>query len=106
MNLGAMMKQAQEMQAKLQEMQARLAQIELEGQAGGGMVSVLMTVKGEARKVRIDPQIVNIGDVAMLEDLVVAAINDSRSKAEQVVAKETEAMMGGLNLPPGFKLPI
>lgn len=105
-NIAQMMKQAQEMQQRLQEMQARMAQTEVEGQAGGGMVKVTMTVRGEARKLKLDPKVINPSDAEMLEDLVVAAINDARAKSESVVAAETEKMLGGMGLPPGFKLPV
>lgn len=105
-NIAQMMKQAQEMQQRLQEMQARMAQTEVEGQAGGGMVRITMTVRGEARKLKLDPKVINPSDAEMLEDLVVAAINDARAKSESVVAAETEKMLGGMGLPPGFKLPV
>ncbi len=105
-NLAQMMKQAQDMQQRMQDMQARMAQTEVEGQAGGGMVKVTMTVRGEARKVKIDPKLMTPADAEMLEDLIVAAVNDARAKAETVVSSETEKMLGGMALPPGFKLPV
>ena len=105
-NLAQMMKQAQEMQQRLQDMQARMAQTEVEGQSGGGMVKVTMTVRGEMRKIKIDPKVINASDAEMLEDLVVAAVNDARAKSEGVVSSETEKMLGGMALPPGFKLPV
>ncbi|MBI1273427.1 MAG: YbaB/EbfC family nucleoid-associated protein [Alphaproteobacteria bacterium] len=105
-NLGQMMKQAQEMQQKLQEMQQRMAATDITGKAGGGMVEITMTVKGDARRIKIDPQLINPNDKEMLEDLLVSAINDARTKAEAFIASETEKMMGGMNLPPGMKLPF
>ncbi len=104
-NLGNLMKQAQAMQEKMAEMQARLAQMEVEGQAGGGMVKAVVNGKGEVRRIRIEPSVVDPQDVAMLEDLVVAACNDARAKADAMSAEETQKLMGGLGLPPGLGLP-
>ncbi len=105
-NLGAMMKQAQEMQAKMAEMQERLEEMTVTGQAGGGMVSVAMTGKGTITGVKLDPSVVDPNDTEMLEDLLVAAFNDGRAKVEQMVAEETQNIMGGMQLPPGMKLPF
>jgi nucleoid-associated protein EbfC len=105
-NMSGMMRQAQEMQQKLQEMQQRMAQTDITGKAGGGMVEIVMTVKGDARRIKISPELINMNDKEMLEDLVVSAVNDARTKAEAFIAGETEKMMGGLNLPPGMKLPF
>lgn len=106
MNLGGMMKQVQEMQAKMAEMQERLAQAEVQGQAGGGMVVSTMNGKGELRKIKIDPQLANPAELELLEDLIVAACRDARQKAEDQIAEETKKMMGGMQLPPGVKLPF
>jgi DNA-binding YbaB/EbfC family protein len=106
MNIGNMMKQVQEMQAKMGEMQSKLAETDVEGVSGGGMVTVVMNGKAEMRKIKIDPKIVNPAEVEMLEDLIVAACNDAKQKAEKFIASETEKMMGGLKLPPGVKLPF
>lgn len=105
-NLGNMMKQAQQMQAKMQEMQAKLGEVEATGQSGAGMVSVVVNGKGELKKVKLDKSIVDPEDVEVLEDLVVAAFNDAKNKVDQMVAGETQKLMGGLGLPPGFKLPF
>jgi DNA-binding YbaB/EbfC family protein len=105
-NLGQMMKQAQAMQAKMQEIQAALERTEVPGVAGGGMVTVTVTGKGEMRRIKIDPKLVDPGEVAMLEDLIVAAANDARAKAEQQMQAEMAKLTGGLQLPPGFKLPF
>ena len=105
-NLANMMKQAQEMQAKMGELQARLEQIEVNGAAGGGMVTVTMTAKGAMRRVRIDPSLLQPADVGVLEDLIVAACNDARVKAETMMQEETRKLLGGLQLPPGMSLPI
>jgi DNA-binding YbaB/EbfC family protein len=106
MNIAGMMKQVQEMQAKMGEMQKRLAETEIQGSAGGGMVTATMTGKNELKKLKIDPKLVDPNEVEMLEDLIVAACNDARTKAEAQIASETEKMMGGLQLPPGVKLPF
>lgn len=104
-NLGNLMKQAQAMQEKMAEMQSRLGQMEVEGQAGGGMVKAVVNGKGEVRRIRIEPSVVDPQDVGMLEDLVVAACNDARAKADAMSAEETQKLMGGLGLPPGLGLP-
>ncbi len=105
-NLGQMMKQAQEMQAKMAEMQEQLAAIEVTGASGGGMIQVTLNGKGEMRRVAIDPALVDPGEVAVLEDLIVAATNDAKSKVEAQTAQKMSELTGGLNLPPGFKLPF
>jgi hypothetical protein len=105
-NLGQMMKQAQEMQAKMAEMQERLAETEVTGASGGGMIQVTLNGKGEMRGVRIDPALVDPNEVAVLEDLIVAATNDAKAKVEAQVAQKMGELTGGLSLPPGFKLPF
>ena len=105
-NLGQMMKQAQEMQAKMAEMQGRLGEIEVPGQAGAGMISVVLNGKGELRSLKIDPALVDPAEVEVLEDLIVAAFSDAKSKVEAAVQEETSKLMGGLKLPPGMKLPF
>jgi len=105
-NLGQMMKQAQEMQNRLQELQSKLAEVEMTGGSGGGMVSVTLNGKGEMRSVKIDPKLVSGGDAEMVEDLIVAAFNDAKSKVEAHMAQEMSKLTGGLNLPPGMKLPF
>ena len=105
-NLGQMMKQAQEMQAKMAEMQEQLSATEVTGSAGGGMVRVTMTGKNEARKLKIDAALINPAEAEVLEDLIVAAINDARVKAEAAAAEKMRDLTGGLQLPPGFKLPF
>jgi len=105
-NLGQLMKQAQEMQSRMQEMQAKLASVEIEGAAGGGMVKVTVNGKGEMRRLKLDPSLVDPKEVEMLEDLVVAAFNDAKAKVEAHVAGEMQKLTGGMSLPPGFKLPL
>lgn len=105
-NLGQMMKQAQAMQAKMAEMQEKLGQLEVTGQAGAGMVKATLNGKSELRRLKIDPSLVDPSEVEVMEDLIVAAINDARSKVEVAVAEEMKSVTGGLDLPPGLKLPF
>jgi hypothetical protein len=104
-NLGQMMKQAQQLQAKMTALQEQLASAEVSGSAGGGMVEVTLNGKAEARRVRIDPALVDPAEVEVLEDLLVAAINDAKAKVEATVAERMAEITGGLKLPPGFQLP-
>jgi DNA-binding YbaB/EbfC family protein len=105
-NLGALMKQAQQMQAKMAEMQEKLAAMEVVGRSGGGMVEATVSGKGEVKRVKIDRSLVNADEVEVLEDLLVAALNDARGKVEAESAEQMKSMTGGLNLPPGLKLPF
>ena len=105
-NLGQMMKQAQEMQAKMAELQARMAHVELTGTAGAGLVSITLNGKGEMRRVTIDPSLAKPDEVEVLQDLIAAAANDARAKVEARMQEETQQLMGGLGLPPGLKLPF
>ncbi|MBV9735970.1 MAG: YbaB/EbfC family nucleoid-associated protein [Acidisphaera sp.] len=105
-NLAGLMKQAQEMQGKMQEMQAKLEGLEVEGQAGAGMVSVTLNGKGDMKRVRIDPKLADPAEMEMLEDLVVAAHADARRKVEATAAEEMQKVTGGLALPGGMKLPF
>jgi nucleoid-associated protein EbfC len=105
-NIGQMMKQAQQMQERMAELQARLDQTEVTGQAGGGMVQATLTGKGELRRLKIDPSLLSPSEVTVLEDLVVAAVNDARRHVEQMVSEEMSKLTGGLKLPPGMKLPF
>ena len=106
MNINKLMKQAQEMQKKMQEMQEKMGELEVVGAAGGGMVQVTLSGKGEARKVQIDPKAIDPEDTEMLEDLLVAAINDARRKVEETTNAEMANMTSGLPIPPGMKLPF
>jgi DNA-binding YbaB/EbfC family protein len=105
-NLGQFMKQAQAMQTRMAEMQAELERIEMTGQAGGGMVKVTLNGKGEMRAIKIDPKLAEPSEVEMLEDLIIAATKDAKSKVEEHVAGEMSKLTGGLPLPPGMKLPF
>ncbi|NKB56139.1 MAG: YbaB/EbfC family nucleoid-associated protein [Alphaproteobacteria bacterium] len=105
-NLGQLMKQAQEMQSKMADMQQRLADVEITGSAAAGMVTVVLNGKGEMRKVKIDPSLIVPEEAEVLEDLIVAAQNDARAKVDAHMQEETSKMMGGVDLPPGFKMPF
>ncbi len=105
-NLGNLMKQAQQMQARMTEMQQKLAETEFTGNAAGGMVTVTLTGKGDLRGVKIDPSLIVPDDAEILEDLIVAAHNDAKAKAEQETAEQMKALTGGLKLPPGMSLPF
>ena len=103
-NIAQMMQQAQRMQENLKRVQDELALLEVTGQSGGGMVSVTITGKYEARRVHIDPSV--LGDAEMLEDLVQAAFNDAVAKANDESAKRMSAATAGMPMPPGMKLPF
>jgi len=105
-NIGQIMKQAQQMQTKMAELQEQLAGLEVSGSSGGGMVQVTMSGKGELRGVKIDPSLANPDDVEVLEDLIMAAANDAKSKVEARVQEEMQKLTGGLQLPPGMQLPF
>ena len=105
-NMNQMMKQAQEMQAKMSEMQGRLDSSEIEGSSGGGMVKVTLTGKGDLRRIAIEPSLLKPEDAEMLEDLIIAAHNDARAKVENFMQDEMAKITGGLKLPPGMKLPF
>jgi len=103
--LGNMMKQAQAMQENMQKAQEELAEMEVEGQSGGGLVSILMSCRHDVRRVKIDPEL--IGDeVDVLEDLVAAAFNDALRKVETTTQEKMGGLTAGLNLPGGMKLPF
>ena len=101
-----MMQQAQVMQKKMEEMQQKLAETEIIGKSGGGMVQITRTGKGEAKKLTIDPTLIDPSDKEVLEDLIVAAINDAKNQNESKMSDEMGKLTGGLGLPAGFKLPF
>ena len=103
-NLSQMMKQAQEMQGKMEEIQARMEEMEVTGQAGAGLVSVTLNGKGEMRGLKADPSLKD-GEISVLEDLIVAAHNNAKRQVEENTQEEMSKLTGGLNLPPGLKLP-
>lgn len=105
-NLGEMMRQAKDIQARMEEAKARIGTIESTGSAGGGLVEVTLTGKGDLRKVKIDPSLLSGAEGEILEDLIVAAHNDARAKVADQVQQEIGKATGGLSLPPGFGLPF
>ena len=105
-DLMGMMKQAKQLQEKMQQVQEEIAAMSIDGAAGGGLVAVNTNGKGDLKSVRIDPSLLKPEEVEILEDLIVAAMSDARGKAEAAVAEKMQAMTGGLNLPPGMKLPF
>ncbi len=106
MDIQQIMQQAQVMQRKMEQMQAKLGEMEVEGAAGGGLVTITMTCKGSVENVRIAPSVVDPSDVEMLEDLIKAAFNDAKAKADQTLAEETQRMMAEMGLPSNFQLPF
>jgi DNA-binding YbaB/EbfC family protein len=105
-NLAGLMKQAQQMQSKMQEMQAKLEAMEITGESGAGLVRVTLNGKSDLRKVKIDPKLLEPVDIEMLEDLLLAAHRDARTKIEAASAEEMQKVTGGMQLPPGMKLPF
>jgi DNA-binding YbaB/EbfC family protein len=103
--LAGLMKQAQQMQDNLKKAQEQLSGVEVEGQSGAGLVKVVMTCRNEVKRVSIDPSLMG-EDKDMLEDLVVAAFNDTLRRAEQTASEHMGSVTQGLPLPPGFKLPF
>ena len=104
MDFMGMMKQAAELKSKMEAMQAELDQIEVEGAAGGGMVTVRLTAKGELKAVAIDPSLMKPDEKEIVEDLVVTAHAEARRKAETLLQEKMQTLTGGLPLPPGFGL--
>ena len=105
-NIGNMMKQAQQLQKKMAEAQEKLTSIEVEGTSGGGMVKVLATAKGDIKRIMIDDTLMSKEEKEITEDLIVAAINDAKQKGEAASQEEMKSVTGGIPLPPGMKLPF
>jgi hypothetical protein len=105
-NLGQMMKQAQQMQERMAELQSKLEAVEISGASGGGLVNVTLNGKGEMRSLKIDKSLVDPNEVEVLEDLILAAVNDAKAHVEAHMADEMKKLTGGLALPPGMKLPF
>lgn len=105
-DFDSIMQMAQNAQAELQKAQDSLEKIEVEGAAGGGMVKIRATAKGRILSVDLDESLLQPSEKTMVEDLIAAAINDARSKADAAAAIEMQKMQSGLPLPPGFKLPF
>lgn len=103
-DIMGLMKQAQEMQQKMANVQAELDAIEVEGAAGGGMVTVTMTAKGVLKGVKIDPSLMVADEREILEDLIIAASSDARNRADRVMQERMAEVTKGLPIPPGMKL--
>ena len=106
MDMMKMMKQAREMQDRMMKMKADLDNITVEGQSGGGMVNATVTCGKQLKAIKIAPEVITPNDPEMLEDLIVAAVNDALCKADQKTAEETKAMMGSMGLPSDIKMPF
>lgn len=105
-NIGNMMKQAQQLQKKMSEAQEKLDSIIVEGVSGGGMVKVIATAKGNIKRIIIDDSLMSKDEKEMTEDLIVAAISDAKQKGEVASQEEMKSLTGGISLPPGMKLPF
>ena len=105
-NFNDMMKKAQEMQKKMQEIQDSLSNLEVEGTSGGGIVKIIMNCKNEVKKIDIDPSIIKNDEKEVMEDLIIAALNDAKSKAEEKSQDKMKELTGGLGLPSGMKMPF
>jgi nucleoid-associated protein EbfC len=105
-DIMGLMKQAQAMQQKMETLQQELEAVEVQGSAGGGMITVTMTAKGVLKSVRVDPSLMVPGEAEIVEDLVIAAVNDARGKGERVMQERMGELTKGLPLPPGMKLPF
>jgi DNA-binding YbaB/EbfC family protein len=103
-DLMGMMKQAQQLQERMQKMQEELGAMEIEGQSGAGLVRVTLNGKGDMRHLKIDPSLMKPDEREILEDLIVAACQDAKSKVEAAMQVKMQEMAGGLPLPPGMKL--
>ncbi|GAD10914.1 YbaB/EbfC family nucleoid-associated protein [Gluconobacter japonicus] len=105
-NLAGLMKQASQMQSKMEEAQKNLANLTVDGSAGAGLVTLQLTGKGEMRSLKIDPKLADPNEMEMLQDLIVAAYTDAKNKAEAASSAAMRDVTGGLDLPPGLKLPF
>ena len=105
-NLASLMKQATQMQSKMEEMQARLLTTELTGEAGAGLVKITLNGKGDLKRIKIDPKLMDPADIEVMEDLIQAAHRDARTKIDAYNAEEMQKVTAGMQLPPGMKLPF
>ena len=105
-NIGNMMKQAQQLQKKMAEAQEKLNSIEVEGNSGGGLVKVIATAKGDIKRIMIDDSLMSKEEKEMTEDLIIAAINDAKQKGDAASKEEMKSLTGGIPLPPGMKMPF
>jgi nucleoid-associated protein EbfC len=106
MDILGIMKKAQAMQEKLAESQEALARVEIEGQSGGGMVTIMLSGKGDMKSIKLDPSLLKPEEAEMLEDLIIAAFADAKTKVERAAAEKMQEVTAGLPLPPGLKLPF
>ncbi|MCT6879919.1 MAG: YbaB/EbfC family nucleoid-associated protein [Commensalibacter sp.] len=105
-NLAGLMKQASQMQSKMAEMQAKLEEMRIEGSSGAGMVTVILSGKGDMKSIKIDPKLADPAEMEMLQDLIVAACAEARRHLDEKAAEEMQKVTGGLNLPEGMKFPF
>ena len=105
-NINNMMKQAQELQKKMSEAQKKVEELEAVGTSGGGLIKITIDGKNLVKSVNIDESLISKDEVEILEDLIVAAFNDGKEKIQRKIADEMSAVTGGLQLPPGFKMPF
>lgn len=101
-NMMDMMKQAQQLQSKMQDIHAELEQLEIEGEAGAGMVRIVLNGRGDMRRVTVDPSLLKPEDAEIIEDLIVAAFGDAKRKSQEVMQEKMKQVTGGLPLPPGL----
>ena len=106
MNFNNMMKQAQELQKKMAEAQKKVESLEAEGTSGGGLIKIIIDGKNNVKSVKIDDSLISKEDVEILEDLILAAFNDGKEKIQKKISDEMSSITGGLQLPPGFKMPF
>lgn len=106
MDFLGMMKQAKVLQEKMQSLQSEIAALEATGAAGGGLVTVTVDGKGGLKRLRIDPSLAKADEIEILEDLIIAAVNDARGKAEGLAAEKMKALTAGMGPPPGLNLPF
>jgi DNA-binding YbaB/EbfC family protein len=106
MNIQQMMKQAQQLQKKMSEIQKKMEESEYQGSSGGGLITVRVTGKGEVKSLKIDPSLIDPSDPEVLEDLIIAALNNAKKEADQSSSDAMQSAMGGMGLPPGFKMPF
>ena len=105
-DIMGMMKAASEMKGKMEAMQAELADLVVEGRSGGGLVTVVLSGKGDLRGLKIDPTLANPNEIEVLEDLIIAAFNDAKGKSEAEVQQRMSEVTAGLPIPPGMKFPF
>ncbi|MES2607490.1 MAG: YbaB/EbfC family nucleoid-associated protein [Pseudomonadota bacterium] len=104
--MSQMLQQAQKLQKQMDDMQKQLDLVEVEGASGGGMVKAMVTGKGDLKRIKIDSSLMDPAEVEMLEDLIIAAVHDAKSKADNQASSEMSKLTGGLSLPGGMKLPF